>query len=219
MFHLTNISVSYGPHPVLHNISLNIDEGDKVVLIGQSGAGKSTLLRKLYDLQKHQSAFIHQDYALVPQLSTFHNIYMGRLDQHSIFYNALTLIHPQKRERDAITPLLDALNLMDKQNERVSELSGGQQQRVAIARALHRNAKIILGDEPVSAIDPQQSNTVLNLLKKNTQTLILAMHDVELAMRHFDHIVGLREGHIVFHLPRPKVTDTHLAKLFDRAQN
>ncbi|MDA0710755.1 MAG: ATP-binding cassette domain-containing protein [bacterium] len=63
MFHLTNISVAYDNEPVLHNITLHIEEGDKVVVIGQSGAGKSTLLRKLYDLQKRQAAFIHQDYA------------------------------------------------------------------------------------------------------------------------------------------------------------
>jgi len=209
--------VSYGDEPVLHNITLNIDEGDKVVLIGPSGAGKSTLLRKLYDLQKHQAAFIHQDYALVPQLSTFHNIYMGQLDQHSVFYNALTLIHPQKRERDEIAPLLDALGLTDKQNERISELSGGQQQRVAVGRALYRKAKIILGDEPVSAIDPQQSDAVLTLLKQHTHTLVLAMHDVELALRHFDLVVGLRDGHIAFSLPSNHVTDTHLTELFDRA--
>jgi phosphonate transport system ATP-binding protein len=217
MFHLTNISVAYDDKPVLHNISLSIDEGDKVVLIGQSGAGKSTLLRKLYDLQKRQAAFIHQDYALVPQLSTFHNIYMGRLDQHSIFYNAWTLIHPQKRERDEMAPILDALDLTDKQNERVSELSGGQQQRVAVGRALYRNAKIILGDEPVSAIDPQQSDIVLNLLKHHAGTLVLAMHDVELALRHFDRIIGLRNGHIAFNLLRNQVTDAHLTELFNRA--
>jgi phosphonate transport system ATP-binding protein len=217
MFHLTNISVAYDDEPVLHNISLHIDEGDKVVFIGPSGAGKSTLLRKLYDLQKHQAAFIHQDYALVPQLSTFHNVYMGQLDQHNIFYNALTLIRPQKRERDEIAPILDALGLTEKQNERISELSGGQQQRVAVGRALYRNAKIILGDEPVSAIDPQQSDTVLHLLKQHANTLVLAMHDVELALRHFDRIVGLRKGRVAFNLLRNQVTDTHLSELFNRA--
>lgn len=217
MFHLTNISVSYDEAPVLHNISLSIDEGEKAVLIGQSGAGKSTLLRKLYDLQKQQSAFIHQDYALVPQLSTFHNIYMGRLDFHNIFYNALTLIRPQKRERDEIAAIANDLGLTEKMDERVSELSGGQQQRVAVGRALYRKASIILGDEPVSAVDPQQSDTVLNLLKQQAGTLILAMHDIELALRHFNRIIGLRDGHIAFNLPRDQVTDTHLAQLFDRA--
>lgn len=217
MFQLKNISVSYDDEPVLHNISLTINEGEKVVLIGQSGAGKSTLLRKLYEMQKEQSAFIHQDYALVPQLSAFHNIYMGQLDQHSTFYNTLTLIHPQKRERDNIAPILNALHLADKTNERISDLSGGQQQRVAVGRALYRKAKIILGDEPVSAIDPQQSDTVLNLLKHHANTLILAMHDVELALRHFNRIIGLREGHIAFNLPRDQVTNTHLTELFNRA--
>ncbi|MDA0710756.1 MAG: ATP-binding cassette domain-containing protein [bacterium] len=142
---------------------------------------------------------------------------MGRLDQHCVFYNALTLIRPQKREREEIAPLLDALDLTGKQNERISDLSGGQQQRVAVGRALYRKAKIILGDEPVSAIDPQQSDTVLNLLKQHAGTLVLAMHDVELALRHFDRVVGLRNGRIAYNLPRDQVTDNHLSELFSRA--
>jgi phosphonate transport system ATP-binding protein len=216
MFHLENISVSYDNTPVLYDITLTINEGDQVVLIGSSGAGKTTLLRKLYELQRERAAFIHQDYALVPQLSVFHNVYMGQLDKHNVFYNALTLAHPQQRELNAITPLLIDLNLNDKLRERVSELSGGQQQRVAVARAVYQNADVVLGDEPVSAIDPHQSNAVLTLLKHKSPTLILAMHDVDLALRHFDRLIGLREGRMVFDLPSSKVTDDRLASLFQK---
>lgn len=214
MFHLKNISVSYNNEPVLRNINLTIREGEQVVLIGPSGAGKTTLLRKLYEVQKDRSTFIHQDYALVPQLSAFHNVYMGRLDQHNVFYNALTLARPQHRELDAITPLLTDLNLNDKLRERVSELSGGQQQRVAVARALYRNADIVLGDEPVSSVDPHQSDTVLTLLKQKAPTLILAMHDVDLALKHFNRLIGLRRGRIAFDLPSADINGDRLTELF-----
>jgi phosphonate transport system ATP-binding protein len=214
MFHLKNISVSYNNEPVLRNINLTIREGEQVVLIGPSGAGKTTLLRKLYEVQKDRSTFIHQDYALVPQLSAFHNVYMGRLDQHNVFYNALTAARPQHRELDAITPLLTDLNLNDKLRERVSELSGGQQQRVAVARALYRNADIVLGDEPVSSVDPHQSDTVLTLLKQKAPTLILAMHDVDLALKHFNRLIGLRRGRIAFDLPSADINGDRLTKLF-----
>ena len=214
MFHLRNISVSYNNAPILHDITLTIDEGEQVVLIGPSGAGKTTLLRKLYELQKERAAFIHQDYALVPQLSAFHNVYMGQLDKHNVFYNALTLARPQQREINTITPLLTDLNLNDKLRERVSELSGGQQQRIAVARALYRNADAVLGDEPISSIDPHQSDAVLTLLKQRSPTLILAMHDVNLALKHFNRMIGLRNGRIVFDLPSSEIADDRLANLF-----
>ncbi len=214
MFQLENASVSYNGLPVLHDISLSIEEGEKVVLVGPSGAGKSTLLRKLYDLQRGRSAFIHQDYALVPQLSTFHNVYMGKLDQHGVFYNGLNLAFPQRRELEAVSPLLAALNLADKLHDRVSELSGGQQQRVAVARALHRDAEVVFGDEPVSAVDPHQSDAVLVLLRQKSHTLILAMHDVELALKHFDRIIGLRHGRVVFDASSSDVGEDRLTELF-----
>ena len=214
MLKLQNTSVSYSNLRVLHEIDLTIEDGEKVVLVGPSGAGKTTLLRKLFDQAKERSAFIHQDYALVPQLSTFHNIYMGRLDQHGILYNGLNLAHPRRREIEAITPLLEALNLEDKLHERVSELSGGQQQRVAVARALYRDAELVFGDEPVSAVDPHQSDAVLALLKRESKTLILAMHDVELALRHFDRAIGLRDGRISFDTSSSDVSRNHLSELF-----
>ena len=214
MFALENVSVTYKITPVLHDISLEIRAGEHMVLIGPSGAGKSTLLRKLYDMQPNRCAFVHQDYALVPQLSVFHNVYIGRLDRHSAFYNARNLIRPHPREHARIAPLLNALGLIDKFRERVSDLSGGQQQRVAVVRALYREAEVVLGDEPVSAVDPHQSDAVLNLLKERSPTLVLAMHDVNLALRHFKRVVGLRNGRIAFDLSRTHVTDAHLADLF-----
>ncbi|MCZ6631808.1 MAG: ATP-binding cassette domain-containing protein [bacterium] len=214
MFTLNHVSIAYGNTPVLQDVSFQIEAGEKVVLIGASGAGKTTLLRKLYEMQQDRAVLIHQDYALTPQLSVFHNVCAGRLDQHSTFYNLLNLIHPKQRELDAVTPLLEGLGMADKCFDPVHELSGGQQQRTAIARAIYRGTNAILGDEPVSSVDPHQAHAVLNLLKQKSSTLVLAMHDVQLALEHFDRILGLRLGRLVFDLPSNQVSQKILTDLY-----
>ena len=211
---LENVSVSYNSHPVLKEITLRVDPGEKVVLIGSSGAGKTTLLRKIYELNQDCSALIHQDYALVPELSVFHNVCIGRLDRNGTLHNFLNLVKPRQDELGRVEPILESLGVSEKMNDRVSELSGGQQQRVSVARAIYRNAEVILGDEPVSAIDPHQAGTVLELLKARSHTLILAMHDVSLAVSHFERVVGLRQGEIMFDSASANVTDTLLTDLY-----
>jgi phosphonate transport system ATP-binding protein len=211
---LANVSVTYNSVPVLKDVSLKVGSGEKVVLIGSSGAGKTTLLRKMYDLNKHSSGFIHQDYALVPQLSAFHNVCIGRIDKNGTLHNILNLLKPRQDELKEIRPLLESLGMSDKLSDPVSELSGGQQQRIAVARAVYRNAEVILGDEPVSAIDPHQAGNVLDLLKARSKTLVLAMHDVSLAISHFERVVGLRQGEIMFDLPSSEVTHTLLKDLY-----
>ncbi len=216
MYDLENVSVGYGDSPVLEDISLRIREGEKVVIIGASGAGKSTLLKKLYALRPSQSAFIHQDYALVTQLSAFHNVYAGRLDQNSVAQNLLNLIRPQKGDLARITPVFQAIDMEDKMFARVGMLSGGQQQRVAVGRAIYRRSKIILGDEPVSAIDPHQAGGLLGVIKESADTVVLAMHDVQLALATFPRIIGLRQGSVVLDLPSEEVDEDRLAELYRR---
>ncbi len=93
-------------------------------------------------------------------------------------------------------------------------LPAEQHHRAAVARALYRNADIVIGDEPVSSIDPHQSDAVLALLKQKAPTMILAMHDVDLALKHFNRIIGLRNGRIAFDLPSSDVADDGLSELF-----
>ena len=216
MYALERVSVSYDGVRVLKGISLRIREGEKAVIIGPSGAGKSTLLKKLYELRQAQCAFIHQDYALVAQLSAFHNVYIGRLDQHSTTRNLLNLLRPQKVDLSHITPIFSAIGMEEKMFARVSTLSGGQQQRVAVGRAIYRRSSIILGDEPVSAIDPHQAGGLLGLVKSSADTVILAMHDVQLALAAFPRVIGLREGRVVLDLPSEEVGEDTLADLYRR---
>ncbi len=214
MFDIENLTVAYDEAPVLENISLRIGAGDKAVIIGPSGAGKSTLLKKLYELRQEHCAFIQQDYALIPQLSAFHNIYAGRLDSTPTLSNLLNLVRPQDGALEESRPIFQALEMEDKINERVSSLSGGQQQRVAVGRAVYRHSDILLGDEPVSSIDPHQAGSVLQLIKNSSPTVVLAMHDVRLALEHFPRVIGLREKCVAFDLPAAEVDDPVLRDLY-----
>lgn len=214
MFTFKNLNLSYKRTQALKKISLHISQGEKVALIGPSGAGKTTLLQQMYRSKKRESAFIHQDYALVPQLSAFHNVYMGRLDKHGTLYNLLNLIKPQANEIQKIRDILDSLGMEEKIFHLTGELSGGQQQRTAIGRALFRKSPILLGDEPVASIDPHQAGKILSLLLESAETVVLSLHSVQLALEFAQRMIGLRAGELIFDLPAKKVTDSLLAELY-----
>lgn len=214
LFDLQHETLSYENTVVFQDLNLRIEDGEKIALIGPSGAGKTTLLRKLYSLAPQDSAFIDQHYALVPELSAFHNTYIGQLDAHSTWYNLLNLVVPQKKKLDEILPILDQLGLQEKHFTKVAALSGGQQQRVAIARAMYRKRPILLGDEPVSSIDPHQATTVMQELMNATKTIILSLHSVELALLFAKRIIGIRFGKILFDLPTIEVSLSLLKELY-----
>ncbi len=214
MFELDNVSVSYKDTLALKNISMRIDGGEKIAFIGPSGSGKTTLLYTLYELKKRRSAFVHQNYALVSQLSVFHNVYIGRLDHYPTPYNLLNLLKPQQKEVAQIRPILDSLGMATFINKRVGALSGGQQQRTAIARAMFRESPIIFADEPVSSIDPHQAGAVLELITQGKKTVILSLHAVDLALEFAERIIGLHFGQLVFDLPVAKVSDALLTQLY-----
>ncbi|MBT3342569.1 MAG: ATP-binding cassette domain-containing protein [Gemmatimonadetes bacterium] len=218
IFDLQELSIAYEDIPVLRQVDLRIEPGEKVVLIGPSGAGKTTLLRHLQELGGTDCSVIHQDYALVPQLSAFHNVYAGRLDLNTMWRNLVTLLRPGPSELSAVRPILQALDMEDKLHDRVQSLSGGQQQRVAVGRAIYRDSEILLGDEPVSAIDPHQAGRVLDLIRGSAATVVLAMHDVELALDHFPRVVALRDGQIFFDMPSEHV-DAEALRLLYRSES
>ena len=214
LFDLRDEHVRAGATEALRGVDLRVERGEKLVVIGPSGAGKTTLLRLLQSLRPADCACVHQDYALVPQLSAFHNVYAGRLDRNSTLANLLDLVRPRRRVVEELRPLFRDLGMEEKLFEAVSQLSGGQQQRVAVGRALYQGGSVVLADEPVSAVDPHQAGDVLELLKAGCETAVVAMHDVDLALRHFDRAVGLREGRVAFDLGSAEVGDGRLEALY-----
>ena len=211
-----NISVSYGDFVALNDISLKISKGEKIALIGPSGAGKSTLLRKIHESLEQDVAFIHQDFALVKQLSVFHNVYMGKLHKESLLKNIRNLLLPEKEEVDSISPILNDLMLEDKLKEKTAALSGGQQQRTAIARAFYSPAQIVLGDEPVSSQDPENTDKVISMIMSHKETVILSLHNVEAALSCAERLIAVKNGKIIFDASPADVSQKQIKDLYSQ---
>lgn len=194
LFEVQQASLGYQQQAVLSGLNLQIRAGEKVALLGESGAGKTTLLRHLRTLRPQDVAWCPQQNGLVPMLSVFHNVFMGRLDQHSLFYNFANLVHPLARPRQDIANIVADVGLQEYLFTSVEKLSGGQQSRTSLARALYRQRPVFMGDEPVSAVDEVQADQLMALICARHETVIVALHDVELALRHCTRIVGLRGG-------------------------
>lgn len=211
---LSGVTASFGGERVLGPLSLTIEPGERLALVGKSGAGKSTLIRMLYRQANNQASLIPQDLGLVHALPVFHNVYMARLDQHPNWYNIVTLMRPFKRERADIEPLLDQLGISEKVWATVSSLSGGQRQRVAIARAIYRGANMLLADEPVSALDGPMAHVVMARLNEAYDTSVIALHDVELALRYCQRIIGIQDGQIALDEASSRLSETDILPLY-----
>ena len=214
LFDLHDVSARYNGRVVLDNISLRIAAGERVALVGRSGAGKSTLLRLLYEQCAAPASLLAQELGLVRTLSVFHNIYIGRLNRHSLWYNLANLIRPLTKEVDAVRAIARRMDIEEKLFEPVGELSGGQQQRTAVARALYQASPVLIGDEPVSAVDEHQGRMVLENINKNHETVLIAMHDTTLAIAYTDRIIGLRDAKIVLDRPTAGMTPPDLDDLY-----
>ena len=220
----------------LNDINLTIDNGEFVCIIGLSGAGKSTLLRSLNrlnnitqgdisingesitqanakDLRKMRRniGMIFQQFNLVRKNTVQKNVISGRLGYYNNWQTLLGLF--SKEDYDRTEKALEKVGLADKLKVRSDSLSGGQQQRVSIARTIVQEAELILADEPVSALDPVTSETVMNDFKRLNEeanrTIIINIHSVPLARKYASRIIGMRDGEIVF------LTATQFARFFD----
>jgi len=211
---LRKATAGYAGNAVLHDIDLTINAGECVAVMGRSGAGKSTLLNLIYERLADRVALIPQAAALVKTLSVFHNVYMGRLDRHPTWHNLRTLVWPARRDIAEIEEALELVGLADKLFERAGTLSGGQQQRTSVARALYNDRSIVIGDEPVSALDRVQGADILRKLRSRHETAILAMHDITLALAHVDRIVVIEEGRIALDAPAHTITASDLVPYY-----
>ena len=230
-----------GAVPSLLGISLRIDKGEQVALLGPSGSGKSTLLRLLNGtlqpgsgelrfegrdlatlsrrdlrLARRRIGTVFQQPSLVPSLSAAQNALCGRLGSWTLSRSLRALLSPSAGDARLAEAALAKVGLAHKGPSRADELSGGQQQRVAIARVLVQDPEVLLADEPFSSLDPALQKQLAELLFDVAQgrTLVVAMHDVELALAHFPRIVGLHGGRIVFDLGAAEVSPALIERLY-----
>ncbi|MBF7731660.1 phosphonate ABC transporter ATP-binding protein [Pseudomonas sp. N040] len=229
----------------LNELSLQVDRGEQVAIIGPSGAGKTSLLRILatalrptagelellgqapwrlsgrrLQALRRQIGLIHQAPPLPPRQRVVSAVLAGRLGQWSLAKALLNLVYPL--ERAGAATALAQLDLADKLFEHCDQLSGGQLQRVGIARVLYQDPALILADEPVSAMDPVLAGHCLEILGNAAQargiSLIASLHAVDLALAHFPRIIGLREGRILFDKPSSAVSPADLDALYANEQ-
>lgn len=214
MLRLRGVSAVFDERQVLQQIDLDVSEGECVAVMGRSGAGKSTLLQLLYALRPDAVALVPQAASLVQTLSVFHNVYAGRLDRHSTLTNLRTLVWPASARVDEVRAILSKVGLQDHIFQKAGTLSGGQQQRTSVARALYNGRPILIADEPVSALDRVQGAAIINVLKAQHSTSVIALHDVHLALDHADRIIVLDDGYKVIDAPARALTASDLMVLF-----
>jgi phosphonate transport system ATP-binding protein len=211
---LANASAAYGGRAVLGGIDLVIERGERVALMGPSGAGKSTLIGLIQAQIPERVALVPQAAALVRTLSVFHNVYMGRLDRNRTSHNLRNLVWPARGDLDAVRAVLARVGLADRLRDKAGALSGGQQQRVSVARALYNGRPILLADEPVSALDRVQGGLVLDEMARTHETLVMALHDVPLALAHASRIVVIEAGRIALDAPSAGLDAAVLRRYF-----
>ncbi len=215
MLALTGIAVRFGDRQVLHGVDVTVAEGELLAVLGANGSGKSTLLRAAAGLVPVHAgtvavdgaprgpldvALVFQQIHLVRRRSVLDNVCAGALGRLPLRSSLVPALFPRAVREEAMA-CLDRVGLADRAHDRAGSLSGGQQQRVAVARALCQRSRVVLADEPVSALDPSAAEQVLALLAELAHVERLAvlavLHQPDLARRHADRIVGLREGRVV----------------------
>ena len=213
--HVTNLKKNFGKLEVLKDISVDVQEGEVVVLLGPSGSGKSTLLRCLNQLETATSGKIIIDGHDVTDKHTDINKVrenIGMVFQHFNLFNHLTvldnmtlapvhlkLMSKEEAKAEAMR-LLERVGLADKADAFPSQLSGGQKQRVAIARALEMKPDIMLFDEPTSALDPEMVGEVLAVMKElahDGMTMVVVTHEIGFAREVASRVIFMEGGYIV----------------------
>ncbi|WP_119317362.1 phosphonate ABC transporter ATP-binding protein [Companilactobacillus formosensis] len=244
MLEVKNLQKSYEKDkPALTDISFDIKPGTFVAIIGPSGAGKTTILRSLNQLIKdddgqilldgkdirgankeqlrkfrRQIGMVFQNYNLVERLTVIENVLHGRLGYKSTLAGVFGR-YTQEEKEEAMS-LLKKVGLENFALKRCSELSGGQKQRVGIARSLIQHPKVILCDEPIASLDPASAQNVMELLKRLTDEYnlicIANLHQINMAKKYADQIIGIRKGHLVFDEDADLLSEDILRTLYDQ---
>jgi phosphonate transport system ATP-binding protein len=234
MLQIEGLTRRYGSKAAVDNVSLAIEAGKFVGVIGRSGAGKSTLLRMINRLETPSSgsirygeievtrlngaaltnwrarcAMIFQQFNLVGRLDVMTNVLVGRMNHVSTLRSVLQLWS----ENDIALALsaLEQLDIASLAAQRADSLSGGQQQRVAIARALVQEPDIILADEPIASLDPRNTRIVMDALQRINRhhgiTVLCNLHSLDLARTYCDRLIGMANGRVAFDGAPAELTD------------
>jgi phosphonate transport system ATP-binding protein len=229
----------------LKSIDFQAERGEIIAVIGRSGAGKSTLLRCINGLQpatagkivldndeitvmdeaqlrqaRRHIGFIWQEYNLVDRLPALTNVLTGRLAHNNFWQSATGYFN--RTHRTVAAHNLERVNLLHRASQRADQLSGGEKQRVAIARAMSQEPKIVLADEPVASLDPELAWQVMSALarvaREDGVLTLINLHQVDLAKRFADRLVGIAQGTVVFDGPPDTLNDNALDRIyrFDR---
>ena len=227
----------------LKNVSLEINQGEFVAIIGLSGAGKSTLLRtinRMHDISegslivngqeiknlkgkdsrtfRRKVGMVFQSFNLVTRTTVINNVLTSRVPDMPLWKSIIGLY--SKEDKIIALEALDKVGILDKAYVRADQLSGGQQQRVALARTLAQKPEIILADEPVAALDPITATQVMDDFKKINKELnmsvLINIHHVDLALKYADRVIGIKAGEIVYDGAAKDVTNEVLKQIYGR---
>ena len=222
----------------LKGVNLKVKKGEFLSILGPSGSGKTTLLRSINGLEniengkiffekenideiylpevQKKTGMIFQDFNLVNNLSAINNVLTGLLNSSSKFLSMFYLF--TKEQKLEALKALETVGLLNKAYSRADELSGGQRQRVGIARAIIKKPLLLLADEPVASLDPKAANLIMSLLKKINKgfniTVICNLHQVDLATKYSDRIVGLLDGEIRFDQPTSNIDKVSASQIY-----
>jgi general L-amino acid transport system ATP-binding protein len=218
LIHIRGLCKNYGAFQALHDVDLDVDAGEVVVVIGPSGSGKSTLIRCINLLEDYQGGevrvdgeqvvrgkglakvraevgMVFQSFNLFPHMTALANVALGPLRVRHM---------PKRAAEERALALLDKVGLASHAHKLPSQLSGGQQQRVAIARALAMEPKVLLFDEPTSALDPEMVGEVLDVMQSLARTgvtMVIVTHEMGFARRVADRVVFMEAGRVVEQAP------------------
>jgi phosphonate transport system ATP-binding protein len=241
MLVLENVAKSFNGVRAVDGVTLAVEPGSFVGIIGRSGAGKSTLLRLVNRLNepttgrivhdgadvtalrgralrqwRRRAAMIFQQFNLAGRLDVLTNVLMGRLSHVAAPRTLLKAWRPA--DRALAFAALEQFDIAELAAKRADQLSGGQQQRVAICRALVQEPDIILADEPIASLDPRNTRLVMDALARINRefgiTVLVNLHSVELARAYCGRLVGMAAGRVVFDGPASALTDAAARDLY-----